>query len=160
LVSPNRSSVPLGRRVLFTDPSGATPRLRLYDLAAGKDVWTRDLPERAVVLDSPTDAGLTAFATPQGAVTVLDARTGREVVRLKAEEERVQNSEAAVLRADGERFYVSFVNRGPQDRGVAGQQEAFAPSLHSETVGGALYAFDRAGARRWVAQVPRQELLT
>jgi outer membrane protein assembly factor BamB len=160
LVSAFGHFVPLGRRMLFHDSSGATPRLRLYDLAAGKDVWTREMPKGATVLDSATDKSVTGFLTPQGDVVILEVRTGREVVKLKIDETGSGFYRSLPLLADAEHFYVYFP--GPLPDIYSSPIGKFGPSLRHVTLdGGWLYAFDRTGgARRWKRDIPSQVVLT
>jgi outer membrane protein assembly factor BamB len=102
----------LGRQILASQstPKGLT--LRLYDILAGKDVWTKEFAAGAAVLQTE-DRAWTGAIDPKGNITVLDAATGKELlasnlVQGRITLEDVKGLQAPLLLGDAERFYVAL----------------------------------------------------
>jgi tetratricopeptide (TPR) repeat protein/outer membrane protein assembly factor BamB len=101
-----------GRRILASTPGKDGMVLRLYDVPAGKDVWTRTFDAKAVVLHTE-DPGLTGVIEPAGKMTVLDARSGLVLATTNVVQGRITPAEVNSLReplllADQDRFYVAL----------------------------------------------------
>ena len=84
--------------------------LKLYDILAGKDVWSKDFDAKALVLQSD-DANLTGVLEPSGKVIALDANTGAELLSANIIHGRVTLDEIngvkePLLLRDADHFYV------------------------------------------------------
>jgi outer membrane protein assembly factor BamB len=150
----------VGRHILLSDTDGADRvRLRLYDVRAGKDVWERTYPAKSLVLQSaaPDLAGAVA---PDGTVHVMDAGSGKELLKAKMKPEHLVKVDKVRLLADRDSFYVACVK--PTDGNITafgGVRSNLMPGtgLRALPVNGMVYAFTRStGKPRWYAEVPDQ----
>lgn len=145
----------MGSRVLLTDGGGDAPRvLRLYDLAAGKDVWRKEFDAKSVPVKAvnPDWAG---FARPDGEVEVVSVATGETVTKLRIDAAKVSDHMKGCVQAqvfaDPDRFYV-VLDRDASATPAAGGQiiPNYNYALRTHKVNGPMYAFDRAtGKRLW-----------
>jgi outer membrane protein assembly factor BamB len=134
-------------------------RLRLYDVHTGKDVWSRDLPEQAILLDSHADE-LAGFVTAEGQLTVLDVASGREALRAKLDPTPLAKSPDVRLLRDAAQLFIVF--NLPVEANVRPGRRQVMPfnPLNTVAVNGPLYAFDRGtGKERWRRDVPPQMLI-
>jgi hypothetical protein len=155
----------LGRRLLWLDRGPNNEQvLRLRDLDGGRDVWSKEYPEKAVLLDSAVP-GLVAAAAPDGTVEVTDLRKGKEAARLAVDRGYLEKVKSGCLLADEERFYVAWVELRNADAAVVDVPQPPQP-LFSLALGAALpingrvYAFGRDGGEPlWYKDLPHQHLL-
>jgi outer membrane protein assembly factor BamB/tetratricopeptide (TPR) repeat protein len=150
----------LGRTLLVSEKGSAEEvRLRLYDTHTGKDLWEQTFPARSLVLDSPAPE-LLAVVAPDGAVTVVDLKERREVLKLNVEPKHLEKVQKGTLLRDRTQIYLAF--QGPND-GAANTVGDFNPNvvnLPVVPVNGMLYAFDRAtGELRWHSRVAAQMIV-
>jgi outer membrane protein assembly factor BamB len=163
-----------GRRLLVSDTAAAgAVTLRLYDVLAGKDLWTKQFPPRSIVLHSE-DPHLGGIVEPDGKVHVFDLLTQKDVLstdkghdlinpKTGMEPAHLANVEGITLLSDGRQIYLAC--NGQPDANVArfgGIQPNVVPGLgmRSVPVNGGLYAYDRAaGTFQWRMKVPNQMIV-
>jgi outer membrane protein assembly factor BamB len=137
-----------------TPDAGLT--MRLYDVATGKDVWTKRFPAKSVVLRSE-EPDLAGAVSPDGKATVVSLRTGKEVLIGMIDPRHLQNVQQAHLLADGQFVYMMF-HATPKNDVWSNLQPG--TGLRGLPVNGAVYAFDRAtGKIKWIAEVENQQLV-
>lgn len=152
-----------GRRILASHPARDGLAVRLYDILSGKDVWTRTFDSKAVILRSD-DPDLTGVVEPDGTVVVLDAATGRDLMKssitrgqIKAED--LKALEKPLLLADADRFYVAL-NRPVDDNKIAGGlvQNNFTSGVRCRPINGWFAAFKRGDGEEKLGarSVPRK----
>ena len=151
----------LGRCVLASEPGAQEEvRLRLYDVQTGQDVWKKTFPPRSVVLESALPE-LTAVASPDGIVTVVDLAARKELIRLALDDLRhLDKVTRGMLLRDRTQYYLAFQSSDTAP-GVVGDP---GPNINGPIkwteVSGMIYAFDRAtGARNWYTRALSQTLL-
>ncbi len=135
--------------------------LRLYDPLTGKDRWRQKFPAESHFLDTPTAPHLFAIAAPDGVVTVVDLRAGREVTRLQLQASHVAELVGGTLLLDAAHFYVVLqMPPNPDAPPANGLNPWFGMGLDSVSINGPLYAFHRSNGRQhWMALVTNQNLL-
>jgi outer membrane protein assembly factor BamB len=147
-------------RLLTSDagPNGEV-HLRLYDVLAGKDLWTGLYPARSIVTQS-TMAELTAVVMPTGEIAIIDLAARKELVRTRVEAAALEKLQSATVLADRQHCYLALVReQQPDDKEVA-TGSLFQGELTSVPVNGRLYAFDRVtGKTRWYQHLPNQTIL-
>ncbi len=99
-----------GRRILAAVPGRDHLTLKLYDILAGKDVWSKDFDPKALVLHTD-DADLTGVLEPNGKIIALDANTGTEllsanVIRGRVTLDEMNGVTEPLLLRDADHFYV------------------------------------------------------
>jgi outer membrane protein assembly factor BamB len=141
-----------GHRILAAQPGREGVTLRLYDILAGKDVWSKAVGGKSTVLNSE-DPNFTGAIDPAGKVTVLDARTGGLLMEGNAVQGRVTQDDVKglhgpLLLADRDHFYVAL-NRPADAQRVAGIVNSnFSNGLDCAPVNGWFLAFHRKGGQR------------
>jgi hypothetical protein len=152
----------LGGRLLVSEPDATGGvNLRLYDVAAGQDVWKRAYPGGSVVLKSENPA-LVAVAEPTGQVTVVDVLARRELLKADVGSTYVANIYEGLVLQDADDFYVALST--PVQQAVPGGL-GMGPQLNfiglrHHRVNGHVFAFEKAtGELHWREAVPNQMLL-
>lgn len=102
----------LGRQILSAHSDRKEYTLRLYDIVAGKDKWSKAFPAGSFVLQSEDD-NVTAVIDPKGALTVIDVPTGKEVLTSNLIQGRIAAADLQGLKnpfilQDSERFYIAL----------------------------------------------------
>ncbi len=136
------------------------PVIRLYDCAAGKDLWSRAFPLKSTLLVSD-NADLTGAVDPEGQLTVVQVSTQRELLKTTVKKEQVAALTNAHLLNDRDNFYVVLNHAAKPIEGATNepQRNVFA-GMGTLDVNGAVYAFDRAaGKTRWAIEVANQKLV-
>ncbi len=157
-----RLRVVSGNILLSDTDAGGRLRLRLYDVRAGKDVWQVAYPPKSLALrsEAPDLAGAVA---PDGTVHVVEAATGKEVLKAAMKPEHLAKVNEAHLLADRDNVYVACV--APTDGNITafgGVRSNLTPGtgLRALPVNGAFYAFARgSGKYRWHVEMPDQMLV-
>jgi hypothetical protein len=114
----------LGKRILAAVPGKAGLSLKLYDILAGKDVWSKDFPTGSVVLQTE-DRDLTGVIDPKGQLIALEADSGQEVLSTSVLQGRnvtledVKNLKEPLLLQDRDHFYVAL-NQPIDNNKIAG----------------------------------------
>jgi outer membrane protein assembly factor BamB/tetratricopeptide (TPR) repeat protein len=146
-----------GRRILAAVPGKNGLTLRLYDIVAGKDVWSKVFDPAAVVLRTE-DPGLTGVIDAKGTATVLDAATGQEILSSSVLGGRIGPDEIKSLKdplllADADRFYF-MLNRPTEGGKLAGGQvhSNFSNGLRCIPVNGWVVALHRKDGERRVGE--------
>jgi outer membrane protein assembly factor BamB len=149
-----------GRHILLSDADAQDRvRLRLYDVRAGKGVWEALYPSKSLVLQSAA-SGLAGAVAPDGTAQIVDAESGKELLKAKMKPEHLVKVDKVRLLADRDSFYVACVK--PTDTNIAafgGVRSNLMPGtgLRAVPVNGELYAFTRfTGKPRWFASMPDQ----
>jgi outer membrane protein assembly factor BamB len=150
-----------GRRILASEARPGGLLVRLYDIPTGKDVWKKECPTGTVVVqcEEPHQG---ALLEPDGALTALDLRSGREVLKTRVEARDVEKVQGASLLLDRTQYYL--VINGPRDANVNpwGPITNFTPgTVRCVPVNGRVYAFEReTGKVKWATlEVPQQMLV-
>lgn len=118
----------IDRQILSAQSSRNDFTLRLYDIVKGKDAWTKNFAANSFVLQTE-DSAITGVIEPDGKLTVLDSRTGKELVATniaiggRVNVEDLRNLRNPLLLQDSDRFYVAL-NR-PVDFGKVNQGQIF-----------------------------------
>ena len=102
----------IGRHILASQTTQADVTVRLYDILAGKDVWSKAFAAGSSVLQAE-DRNITGIIEPNGLLTVLDAHTGKVLVSSSLVQGRITLPDVKGLREplllqDGEHFYVAL----------------------------------------------------
>ena len=108
----------LGRYLLLSESSPSNGVvLRLYDMAAGLDVWKQTFAARSLVARSD-DAGLVGVVEPSGKVHVIDLRQRKEVMTgaVRSGRRNSLNVQGFHLLADRKYFY--FASQTTQNGGT------------------------------------------
>ncbi len=108
----------LGRQILAAQADQKNFTVRLYDILTGKDVWSKAFKPGSTVMHAE-DKDITGVIEPDGKFTILDVRTGAELISNSIVQSRVGLQELAglsdvLLLQDGERYYLAL-NR-PTDK--------------------------------------------
>lgn len=101
-----------GRQILAAHANAKGYTVRLYDILGGKDVWTKEFPAGSTVLQSE-DPSITGIVEPNGKTTILDARTGKELLSSNLAQYRIAPQDLTGLQAplllqDSERYYIAL----------------------------------------------------
>ena len=165
----------LGRSLLVKDEGPKNELvLRLYDVHTGKDAWQRTYPAGSIAL-KPDDVPFGGAIEPDGALTVFDLRTQKEVLKTTLNRKDVLKRRGldiakaldkvtdAHLIYDRDLFYVAL-NKPVENNVNGGSIWMNAHMLRCLPVNGMMYAFDREtagtpGKLRWAELVPNQMLV-
>ncbi len=150
----------VGGEVLVAEKPAAGLVLRLYDVAAGKDVWSQKFVAGSVVMHAH-DTDLAGVIDPSGRVHVLSLRQRKVVFGGIVDVEHLKNLKEAHLLADSQHVYVVLDTKDPKagDVVLASNLQPFS-GLRGITVNGMVYAFDRrAGKTRWWNEIRNQQLV-
>ena len=152
LYHPKRRLAIDGGRILAVDDTAGRKQLRYYDILAGKDIWSRPVPDDATFLrhDIP---GIVAYYDGNGQYSVLDYRQNQVLIQGKiTRQDHLNGVIDPILLQDDERIYF-VLNKSDQPRGgmmAFNQQNAISPALRSLRVSGPIYAFKRdSGKLAW-----------
>jgi len=161
----------VGRTILAREetPQGDLV-MRLYDVHAGKDLWKKTFPPSSILLKAD-DHDLAGAIEPDGAVTLYDARSQKEVLHASLDWREVldgrQTTLAKVLDkvtdahlvADRNQYYIALNKPADASSPVNG----FWPNtylMRSVPVNGMVYAFDKGtGKPRWANDVQCQMMV-
>lgn len=140
----------MGRRLLAAVPAKEGLTLRLYDIATGKDVWSKTYARKSQVVLKTEDPAFTGVIdSASGKLVVLEAATGRELMTANAAQYRIalddlKGLHEPLLLADRDRFYVALSQ--PVDSAKVGGgvlQNNFNNGLRCFPVNGWVAAFHR-----------------
>jgi outer membrane protein assembly factor BamB len=114
----------VGSRILAANQGKEQTTLRLYDIVSGKDLWTKPFKGKMAVLRTEDPSLTGVIDTETGALTVLDAATGKQLMAGQVNQYRItqddlRNLDDPLLLADRERFYV-MLNQPVDTNKVAG----------------------------------------
>jgi outer membrane protein assembly factor BamB len=153
----------VGRNVLASEVDAKSQlKLRLYDVAAGKDLWSQSYPAGSLAL-SAVEGDFAGAVEPNGRVHVTDLRTGKEVLNASMKAEHLAGVQQLHLLADSDSFFVACVK--PTDGNITafgGVRSNLMPGtgLRALPVNGEVYAFARpTGKLRWYVSMPDQMLV-
>ncbi len=151
-----------GRSLLLRDPGEAGKIiLRLHDVLAGKDVWSKSFPPETVIASS-TNPGLTAAVQPDGKVLVLDVASGKRILETELKIQQRKDLEGLTLLADEEFVFLALRNKNEPAMVASSLTSNLAPALGltSVPINGDLIALDRTtGKTRWYLAMPNQTVL-
>src|SRR5262249_21192556 len=99
--------------LLVSDAGADGLRLRLYDVASGKDLWEGSFPVKSLVLKSE-DRDLAGVVAPDGTLTVVDLAARREMLRSRVDPADLDKVNEGLLLKDAGLCYV-ILNRPPED---------------------------------------------
>ncbi len=148
-----------GRILALSEPaaSGGTT-LRLYDVAAGKDVWKGEFPAGSVLLHSE-DPNLAGMVEPDGKVRVVNLQTHKEVLQARGKAEHFAGAQTVTLLADTQDYYLA-VNGPPNNNGGFQSTLMGGTGMRAIPVNGMVYCFNGANSKlRWYQDVKNQYLV-
>jgi outer membrane protein assembly factor BamB len=149
-----------GRTVLVEGESDANgPIWRLYDVHAGKNVWSVPVPVNTVILNSTID-GLGGYVTPRGELTIMELKTKKTLLNTKLERAHMEKLNQASLFGDDTNYYLAL--SAPADnQHTNGEATAnWQGTEENVPVNGYLYAFNRkTGKLAWFHALENQYLL-
>ena len=151
----------LGRCVLASEQNGKEEvQLHLYDVQTGQDVWKKTFPAHSIVLESGVPE-LTAVASPDGGVTVVDLAARKELVRLALDDPKhLDKVTRGILLRDRTQYYLAFQSSDAAATVVGDPSPYISGPFKWTEVSGMIYAFDRTtGARNWYTRALSQTLL-
>jgi outer membrane protein assembly factor BamB len=144
-----------GRQILAAQPGQGVVNVRLYDIVAGKDVWSKQFPLGSYVLHTE-DPSITGILDPLGQLTVLDAANGNVLVASNIIHGRItladlKNLRDPLLLQDGERYYVAL-NKPIDGSRVSGAMlhNNFINATRSLTVNGWVLAIQKHDGKKKV----------
>jgi outer membrane protein assembly factor BamB len=150
----------VGRHVLASGTNAKNQlALRLYDVAAGKDLWSQSYPVGSLALNAP-EGDYAGAVEPNGRVHVTDLRSGKEVLNAEMKAEDLAGVQQLHLLADVDYFYVACVK--PTDGNITafgGVRSNLMPGtgMRALPVNGMVYSFTRrTGKLNWYASMPDQ----
>jgi outer membrane protein assembly factor BamB/tetratricopeptide (TPR) repeat protein len=142
-----------GRRILAANSGQGGLTLRLYDIVAGKDLWSKDFPAGSVVAKTE-DPNLTGVIDPTGKLTAIEVDTGRELIVASVTQGRIPADEMKTVReplllADADRFYIAL-NKPVDGQTVQGGllHNNFSNGLRCGIVNGWVVALQRQDGER------------
>lgn len=146
-----------GRRILAAVPGKDGLTLKLYDILAGKDHWSKLFPTGTTVLQTE-DHNLTGVIDPKGQLIALDVETGQEVLNTSLLQGRnvtlddLKRLHKPLLLHDREHFYVAL-NQPLEHTKVAGGllHNNFNNGLRCVPVNGWFLALHRRDGQKQVA---------
>jgi hypothetical protein len=152
-----------GRRIFAADTRSDGVTVRLYDVAAGRDVWKKECPTGTLMVHCEDDH-LGAFVEPSGALTVLNLRSAQEVLKTQLNEARdIEKAQGATLLQDRTQFYLAINGPHEPQGNPWGPLSNFQPNsgYRCVPVHGKVYAFNpKDGKVNWVTmEVPQQMLV-
>ena len=148
-----------GGDVLVAEKPAGGLVLRLYDVAAGKDVWSQKFAAGSVVMRSH-DPDLAGVIEPEGRATVVSLRQRKVVFGGIVNVEHMKNVKEVHLLADGEYVYFAFHTKDPKEEVLVESNLQPFSGLRGIMVNGWVYAFDRhTGKIRWVNEIRGEELV-
>jgi hypothetical protein len=170
----DRAPLPFGMVARHASPGGGASLLvsetepgaeviqRRYDVRTSKNLWLRRFAAGSLVLRSE-NAALSGAIDPTGNVTILDALTGKELLRATVDVRHLDKITEARLFLDRQRYYIVLnETEGANVPGFGGPNQICIAQryLHPIAVNGTLYAFDRETGRRcWFNALAHQMLL-
>ena len=146
----------MGRILLVKEENAAGLTLRLYDVQAAKDVWSKTFPPRSVVLNSE-EPDLAGVLSPEGRVTVVSLRSQKEILVGLVYPEHMEKAQQVHLLADNQNVYVTFNVAEPNNPWANNTQSNLmnGTGMRSIPVNGAVYAYNRKNSRiRWIIKDP------
>ncbi len=153
----------VGRNVLASTTDARNQlSLRLYDVAAGKDLWSQNYPAGSLPLNA-VEGDYAGAVEPNGRVHVTDLRSGKEVLSAEMKAEHLAGVQQLHLLADADYFYVACVK--PTDGNITafgGVRSNLMPGtgMRALPVNGEVYAFAKGGTKyKWYASMPDQMLV-
>jgi outer membrane protein assembly factor BamB/tetratricopeptide (TPR) repeat protein len=149
-----------GGELLAVEKGAGGLVLRLYDPAAGKDVWSQKFAAGSVVMRSH-DPDLAGVLAPDGQTTVVSLSRRKVVMGGIVGTDHVKNLIEAHLLADGQAVYIALHNKDPQREETAGESNLQPFSgLRGIKVNGFVYSFNRHTSKIiWASEVREQELV-
>jgi outer membrane protein assembly factor BamB len=160
----------LGRTLLVKNETEKGVSLRLYDVVAGKDLWTKEFPANSIALKSELPE-LAGVIDPEGNVTAFDLRSRREVVlsrwggpekkaRIPAvNKDHIDKLQDATILADRDQYYI-VLNKTLDANVNNGVWMNVFHGMRCLTVNGMVYAFDRNSQEfKWYNAVANQMLV-
>jgi outer membrane protein assembly factor BamB len=160
----------LGGRLLVADntPEGSV-RLHLYDIVAGKDVWSATYAPGSVLLhpETPHYAGViepTGMVEPSGKAHVVDLRTLKEVLNAPVVFQDFEGCTAVHLLADQTNLYAmpnkpvnSLPGENKVNQNVPMQSNLFPGiGLRALQVNGNIHAWDMTTGKVWKSLIPHE----
>jgi outer membrane protein assembly factor BamB len=146
-----------GELLVAEKPPAGGLLLRLYDVAAGKDVWSEKFAEGSVVMRSH-DPDLAGVIAPGGHVTFVSLGQRKVVLSSFVDAAHMKDLKEAHLLADADQVYVAFDTTNPN--GTVESNLKAESGLRGITVNGEMYAFDRhSGKIRWHTEIRNQQLV-
>lgn len=145
----------LGRRILAFVPGKAKSVLRLYDIAAAKDVWSREFEPGSTVLLTEEEE-ITGVVQPNGKVVVLETAGGKELLNAglihgRVTTEDLKNLKDPLLLRDAERYYIALSKGHDANKFASGfVANNFSNGLRCFPVNGWVVAFHRKPGERKV----------
>jgi outer membrane protein assembly factor BamB len=144
----------LGGHLLAADKAGGQLTLRLYDVRAGKDLWSKTFDSSARVL-ATEDPYLAGVIEPDGKLTVVDLKARAvaltaSVMNGRVSEEDIKGLREPLLLRDNDLYYVAL-NQAVDANKVGGGVLAnnFGNGLRCRLVNGWVLAFDQKGEFQW-----------
>jgi outer membrane protein assembly factor BamB/tetratricopeptide (TPR) repeat protein len=149
-----------GSHILASESRPGKVLVRLYDVPSGKDLWKKDCPAGSLVVscEEPHEG---AVLEPDGWLTVIDLRSGRESLRARVDPKDVERLQGASLLRDDTQYYLA-INGPGQVGAIAGSFPAFQGGTgpRSVPVNGRIYAIDPAtGKVNWATLEATQQIL-
>jgi outer membrane protein assembly factor BamB len=145
----------MGRKILSAQATPAGYTLRLYDIVAGQDIWSKNYPTGSFRLETE-DPTLAGIVDPKGNLSVVEVATGKELVNSSILHNRVTIDDLKglhhpLLLADAERFYVAL-NRPIDANRVGGSllQNNFNNGTRCQVINGWFLAVHREGGEKKV----------
>ncbi|MHB1424066.1 MAG: outer membrane protein assembly factor BamB family protein [Gemmataceae bacterium] len=151
----------LGRYLLLSDSSPTNGvALRLYDMAAGQDVWKQSYPARSIVARGD-EASLAGVVEPNGKVHVIDLRARKEVMTgaLFDPARELENVQGFHLLSDRKYYY--FASQMAEKGGTQVASAVFTQmGMRTLPVSGYIHAFERgSGNFAWNSRIPEPQNL-
>src|SRR5262249_22108371 len=143
-----------GPYILATDIRHNGVTVRVYHVPSGKDVWKKECATGSLLAQCEDDH-LGAVVETDGSLTVVDLRSGREILKTRVDPRDIEKAQSITLLEDRTQFYLAI--NGPRDvqqNPWGGPVSNFQPSsgYRCVPVNGRLYAFDRqSGKVNWAS---------
>jgi outer membrane protein assembly factor BamB/tetratricopeptide (TPR) repeat protein len=152
----------LGRNILVSDTDAKNVlTLRIYDVLAGKDLWSQKFAAGATVLRSEAPR-LAGAVEANGTVRVVDLGTGKVVLNTKLRDpSHLAKAKGVYLVADPDFIFLAIDGpTSPDVQGAVMSNLTPGSGLRSVPVSGHLYCFKRdTGAFKWYVPVLNQMLV-
>ncbi len=145
--SNNTSSKFFGHFLFVLEDNKKNKIARLHDMKSGKDIWSKELDPKAIVLKADNVKRF-GYVSSKGEIVIFQAETGEELSRLQIDADKVaehlKEVNEAILLEDNNSYYI-ILNR-PEKNGNT--YPSFIATMRYCTANGSMYCFNKNSKKR------------
>jgi outer membrane protein assembly factor BamB len=152
----------LGHQVLYADFEGPRAVVALYDIVAGKNVWSQSFAAGSKLLKTE-DPDLFGAVESTGKLRVVSLSARKEILQVHVDPQALEKAVSVLLLRDANLYYVGINN--PPDPDIPAAQGGVQPNLmtnlglRAAPVNGRFYAFKPDGKLWWELEDVKHQMI-